>query len=118
MKSSEETLRYCVEQDLEDVGFNVIDVLIMETKEQESTTKIRDPFGVEHDAVLVNSIHEPYLEYEYKATIKKYNPNYGDNRMCVCGHPYHRHFDPYEDMDEVCGCKYCSCRSFIEIPKK
>lgn len=28
-KSSEETLRYCVEQDLEDAGFNVIDVSVI-----------------------------------------------------------------------------------------
>lgn len=28
-ESSEETLRYCVEQDLEDAGFNVIDVSVM-----------------------------------------------------------------------------------------
>lgn len=27
-ESSEETLRYCVEQDLEDAGFNVIDVSV------------------------------------------------------------------------------------------
>lgn len=28
-ESSEETLRYCVEQDLKDAGFNVIDVSVM-----------------------------------------------------------------------------------------
>ena len=28
-ESSEETLRYCVEQDLEDAGFNVINVSVM-----------------------------------------------------------------------------------------
>lgn len=28
-ESSEETLRYCVEQDLEDAGLNVIDVSVM-----------------------------------------------------------------------------------------
>lgn len=28
-ESSEETLRYCVEQDLEDAGFNIIDVSVM-----------------------------------------------------------------------------------------
>jgi len=27
-ESSEETLRYCVEQDIEDAGFNVIDVSV------------------------------------------------------------------------------------------
>lgn len=29
-ESSEETLRYCVEQDLEDAGFDVIDVSVLE----------------------------------------------------------------------------------------
>ena len=29
-ESSEETLRYCVEQDLEDTGLNVIDVSVIE----------------------------------------------------------------------------------------
>ena len=29
-ESSEETLRYCVEQDLEDAGFNVVDVSVIE----------------------------------------------------------------------------------------
>lgn len=29
-EASEETLRYCVEQDLEDAGLNVIDVSVME----------------------------------------------------------------------------------------
>lgn len=30
-----------------------------------------------------------------------------------CGHPYHRHFDPYEGDREV-GCKYCPCEAFQE----
>ena len=33
-ESSEETLRYCVEQDLEDAGFNVIDVSVMKWRFQ------------------------------------------------------------------------------------
>jgi hypothetical protein len=45
--------------------------------------------------------------------IKKYNPNYGDDRVCECGHTYYRHFDTYEDM-EPRGCKYCVCLEFIE----
>lgn len=56
---------------------------------------------------------EPYL---YKSRIrieKKYNPNYGDDRICKCGHPYYRHFDPYEDNNPV-GCKYCQCGTFRE----
>ena len=43
----------------------------------------------------------------------KYNPNYGDDKKCECGHDYYRHFDTYEDMLPV-GCKYCECRRFIQ----
>ncbi len=46
-----------------------------------------------------------------------YDPNYGDNKLCKCGHPYHRHFDSYEDMSPV-GCKYCNhydeCTGYVE----
>lgn len=41
-----------------------------------------------------------------------YDPDFGDDKLCVCGHPYSRHFDPYEDMDPV-GCKYCQCSVFV-----
>jgi len=40
-----------------------------------------------------------------------YNPNYGDDKLCKCGHPYYRHFDTYEKMYPI-GCKYCVCRTF------
>lgn len=45
--------------------------------------------------------------------IQSYNPNFGDERECQCGHPYYRHFDSYENMAPV-GCKYCDCFEFIE----
>ena len=32
----------------------------------------------------------------------------GDPNCSDCGHPYHRHFDGYEDWAPV-GCKYCGC---------
>ena len=35
-----------------------------------------------------------------------YSKEVGDDKMCVCGHPYRRHFDTYDDMKPV-GCKYC-----------
>lgn len=38
----------------------------------------------------------------------------GYDRTCVCGHPYHRHFDSYDNM-YPCGCKYCydpRCETF------
>ena len=52
---------------------------------------------------------QPYLTQ----TITVYNPHYGDERICKCGHPYHRHFDGYEGNAPV-GCKYCDCRTFDE----
>jgi len=47
--------------------------------------------------------------------IPKYDPKYGDSRVCKCGHPYYRHFDSYEDNAPV-GCKYChgDCLTFRE----
>lgn len=54
---------------------------------------------------------KPYLE---KILIElEYNPLYGDQRICQCGHMYYRHFDSYERMSNV-GCKYCKCRYFRE----
>lgn len=46
----------------------------------------------------------------------EYNPLFGDDRECQCGHVYYRHFDSYEGMD-ACGCKYCACQHF-ELSKK
>jgi hypothetical protein len=45
--------------------------------------------------------------------VLSYNPEYGDNRICECGHTYDRHFDSYEDMEPI-GCKYCGCYEFVE----
>lgn len=56
---------------------------------------------------------KPYIIETITIQKKKYNPNYGDNRMCVCGHTYYRHFDPWDDMEAV-GCKYCGCQQFVE----
>jgi len=44
----------------------------------------------------------------------KYDKNFGDEKMCKCGHPYYRHFDTYDNMAPV-GCKYCECRKFEEL---
>jgi hypothetical protein len=56
---------------------------------------------------------KPYLEKEIKYTEYSYNPKYGDNRLCECGHVYYRHFDSYEEMEAI-GCKYCACNHFKE----
>jgi hypothetical protein len=59
-------------------------------------------------------MQEPYL-YKYKLVKERqYNPDFGDDRICICGHPYYRHFDTYESM-EPCGCKYCQCWEFKEF---
>lgn len=57
--------------------------------------------------------NDPYINVVLSSTKRLYNPDYGDNRVCKCGHTYYRHFDSYEDMD-ACGCKYCGCDSFVE----
>ena len=58
-------------------------------------------------------LEKPYIEKEIKYVEYLYNPNYGDDRVCGCGHTYYRHFDTYEDMRKI-GCKYCECDHFIE----
>ena len=58
----------------------------------------------------------PEPTYIVKHTIvseRQYNENYGDDRVCKCGHTYYRHFDSYEDMEDA-GCKYCGCHNFEE----
>ncbi len=57
--------------------------------------------------------NKPYIVTTKKIVEKKYNPEYGDDRVCKCGHPYDRHFDGYDDMFP-CGCKYCECFTFEE----
>ena len=60
-------------------------------------------------------VEEPVYITNYSMTQHvTYNRKYGDNRKCVCGHPYYRHFDSYEGMEPV-GCKYCNgCYKFVE----
>lgn len=61
----------------------------------------------------IDDEEQPYI-IQYQLQIDYlYNPNYGDDRECVCGHPYYRHFDPYENNEAV-GCKYCQCWQFEE----
>lgn len=58
-------------------------------------------------------MENPYIEEAVTTVVRKYNPKYGDERLCVCGHCYYRHFDACEDMEPV-GCKYCECFEFVE----
>jgi hypothetical protein len=55
----------------------------------------------------------PYFYVEVCHTEKRYNPKYGDGKICKCGHAYYRHFDTYENMCAI-GCKYCQCFEFEE----
>lgn len=58
--------------------------------------------------------HElPYLTDVLTIRVREYNPNFGDDKTCECGHSYYRHFDSYEEMSNV-GCKYCHCNDFKE----
>lgn len=65
------------------------------------------------DAPGLEKEEKPYIITETVKESYKYNPKYGDDRECECGHSYYRHFDPYEDMCTV-GCKYCDCYRFKE----
>jgi len=47
--------------------------------------------------------------------VRKYDPTYGDDKECECGHTYVRHFDPTEDYDPV-GCKYCYMGPLVGEP--
>ena len=58
-------------------------------------------------------MEKPYIIVERVVVDILYNPAYGDNRVCICGHSYARHFDSYDDM-YACGCKYCECVEFVE----
>ncbi len=55
----------------------------------------------------------PYLKEYSVETSLSYNKHFGDDKVCECGHEYHRHFDSYENMEAV-GCKYCGCYCFDE----
>ena len=74
------------------------------------------------DADLYDSIQV------WSEDVPRYDKNYGDQRLCLCGCPYERHFDSYEDMAPV-GCKYCfddgdgshgegSCSGFKQAPEE
>ena len=78
--------------------------------------KIYDDNGNEIiSEVITGDDNSPYLEIErtVKYTTRKYNPKFGDSKICKCGHEYYRHFDSWEDM-RACGCKYCGCNDFEE----
>lgn len=54
----------------------------------------------------------PYLYERVSYVTVKWNKNYVQDALCMCDHPYYRHFDTYEEMRAV-GCKYCGCMDFV-----
>jgi len=58
-------------------------------------------------------MEQPYIIKTRVVKEYSYNPNYGDDRICECGHTYYRHFDTRDNM-EACGCKHCWCDKFKE----
>ena len=60
---------------------------------------------------LSNLIREAISYQGYVGDDPDYDPNFGNDKLCQCEHPYYRHFDTYENMDPI-GCKYCPCVLF------
>lgn len=83
----------------------------------------RNAVGVLHGYdpdIVEEAMKEADSPYNLKFAVRElrmYRPDYGDNRICWCGHPYYRHFDTYDDMSHV-GCKYCGCSNFKEESKE
>lgn len=50
---------------------------------------------------------------ELENSSPSYDENFGDDKICKCGHSYYRHFDSWDNMYPV-GCKYCGCNDFQE----
>lgn len=66
---------------------------------------------IKEDIQFGKNKEEPYLKIQRIEL--RYNPAYGDDRICRCDHPYYRHFDTYDSM-ALAGCKYCGCFEFVE----
>jgi len=58
--------------------------------------------------------HEPYITKSISRRVRLYNPHFGDEKLCKCGHEYGKHFDWMEDEDERgVDCKHCDCCDFV-----
>jgi hypothetical protein len=55
---------------------------------------------------------KPYLFEDKVVQVRKYNINYGDHRICQCGHSYYDHFIQ-PDLIPM-GCELCGCIIFME----
>jgi hypothetical protein len=65
---------------------------------------------------MTQELEPPYLYVPRTVIDKKYNPKFGDERICQCGHMYYRHFDSWDNNYPI-GCKYCECEEFKEVDK-
>ncbi len=74
---------------------------------------IREELKVSQPPERLVAIIEQLLERVPIYGHAAYDKDFGDDRVCQCGHPYYRHFDTYEDMAPV-GCKYCDCNHYVE----
>ena len=71
-----------------------------------------------HEEMRIEAVEaaqpQPQPPYLTKTVTKQvWNPNFNQDALCHCGHPYYRHFDSYDDMEPI-GCKYCDCLVFAE----
>ncbi len=58
------------------------------------------------------SVKEPtYIRRIVTTVTYEHNPKFDGDALCICNHPYHRHFDSY-DNNLAIGCKYCQCSKF------
>lgn len=70
-----------------------------------------------NNTIFVRDLDEFLEKFESDTKLNTalfYNPEYGDDKLCRCGHTYYRHFDSYENMNHV-GCKYCDCYLFDSV---
>lgn len=65
----------------------------------------------DQDPAEIARMYIETMGFEVMEAVLLYDPTYGDDIECLCGHPYYRHFDTYEKMSPV-GCKYC--HGFVE----
>jgi hypothetical protein len=84
-------------------------------REKETYLRLKAKYGHLEpvDGKLPNIEEEAYTYTQETVTHKHYNPAFGDDRICKCGHSYYRHFDSWENMYPI-GCKYCQCGHFEE----
>ena len=73
---------------------------------KDEAIKIRDLLSTSNDEELVQVSRGLAIQIN-----RLWNPDIDQDALCNCSHPYHRHFDSYEDMYPI-GCKYCGCDTF------